>query len=273
MLPGFLPRTAVSRRTFLAGAAAAVVATACGGHDERSALSSSTTGAPSSSTPVTTTATTAPPSTAAPAGARFVSTGPTNESRVALTFHTDGDLGLVDQLLQALAAGDARITSFVVGDWLEANPSYAQRLLDAGHELANHTFTHPDFRDLTPTAMLDEITRCRDTIDRLTGGKGVRLFRESGVADGSSTPPPQSLDAATRAGYEIVLGFDDDPHDYQDPGAAAVVDRALAAAKPGAILSLHFGHPGTVEAIPELLDGLTERGLEYGPATRLLGVS
>jgi len=192
---------------------------------------------------------------------------------VALTFHTDGDLGLADQLIQALAAGDAHITSFIVGDWLEANPTYAQRLLDAGHELANHTFTHPDFRDLASTAMLDEITRCRDTIDRLTGGKGMRLFRESGVADGTTSPPQQALDAATQAGYEIVLGFDDDPHDYQDPGAAAVVDRALAAARPGAILSLHFGHPGTIEAIPGLLDGLTERGLEYGTAGRLLEVS
>jgi peptidoglycan/xylan/chitin deacetylase (PgdA/CDA1 family) len=130
--------------------------------------------------------------------------------------------------------------------------------LVAGLELANHTYSHPAFLSLTPDAMRAEIERCRDVIVRLTGYPGA-LFRPSGTDDGTAPPPDAVLDAAAETGYRTVLGFDVDPHDYADPGADAVVRRTLAAVKPGSIVSLHFGHPGTVEAMPRILDGLEER--------------
>ena len=68
------------------------------------------------------------------------------------------------------------------------------------------------------------------------------------------------LDVAGEAGYRTVLGFDVDPHDYEDPGADAVAQRTLAAVGPGSIVSLHFGHPGTIAALPAILDGLAAEG-------------
>jgi len=68
-----------------------------------------------------------------------------------------------------------------------------------------------------------------------------------------------------------VIGFDVDPLDYRDPGTAAVVQRTLAALHPGAIISLHFGHPGTVAALPAVLGGLRDRGLEPVTLSGLLG--
>jgi peptidoglycan/xylan/chitin deacetylase (PgdA/CDA1 family) len=199
-----------------------------------------------------------------------VVSGPTTKPRVALTFHTNGDIGLADQLLGVLAQHDAPMTSFIIGDWLDANPDMAKRIAAGGHEFANHTSTHPSFLQLSRGAQLDEISRCRDVLVRLTGGPGV-AFRPSGTDDGTASPGDQVLSVAAQAGYGTVLGFDVDPLDYEDPGAAAVTQRTLAAVHPGAIISLHFGHPGTVAALPAILDGLDQRNLTPVTVSKLLG--
>ena len=203
--------------------------------------------------------------------ARFVATGPTNQKRVALTFHTNGDVGLVSQLLDVFAARKVHVTTFIVGEWLNANPSFAARIAGDGHEFANHTYTHPTFGDLSPAAMADEVTRCRDVLVRLTGSGG-RCFRPSGTDDGTSRPSDVVLQVAGAAGYPVVLGFDVDPLDYQDPGSSAVAQRTLDAVKPGSIVSLHFGHAGTVAAMPAILDGLDQRGLTPVTISTLLAL-
>ena len=258
----------VDRRTFLTAAAAAatgLVAIACSdGGSNAQANGTSTSAAPTTGPPATTGA-----SNAARA-ATFVDTGPVNRDRVALTFHTNGSLDLAQQLLDVLSAHSAVMTSFVVGDWLDANPTWADKITNAGHELANHTYTHPSFLTLSRDAMLDEIVRCRDVLERLSGSP-TRFFRPSGTDDGTAALPDVVLDVAGEAGYATVLGFDVDPHDYDDPGADAVVQRTLAAVAPGSIISLHFGHPGTIAALPAILDGLEEKNLTPVHASQLLG--
>jgi peptidoglycan/xylan/chitin deacetylase (PgdA/CDA1 family) len=204
------------------------------------------------------------------ASAAFIAHGPSTGTEVALTFHTNGDLTLAQRLLDVLASRQVVMTAFVVGNWLDAHPEWAARLAGAGHELANHTFTHPELTQLSRAAMLDEVRRCRDTLARLTGSGGT-FFRPSGTDDGLAPPPAVVQDVAGEAGYPIVLGFDVDPTDYRDPGKTAVTQRTLAAIRPGAIVSLHFGHSGTIDALPALLDGLAARGLTPVTASRLLG--
>jgi peptidoglycan/xylan/chitin deacetylase (PgdA/CDA1 family) len=260
----------LSRRAFLgAGAAALVAACSDGGSADNGLSAPSTDVAPSTTTPATAAATA--PATAPSQSSAFVVAGPTAAANVALTFHTDGDLALLDELLGVLAgrAVPVPMTAFIVGQWLDANPAQAARLVDAGHELANHTYTHPSFPTLSEAAMTDEIVRCRDALTRLTG-TGGSLFRPSGTADGTEPPSTAVLEVAGAAGYPVTLGFGVDPFDYQDPGADAVVERTLTAVGPGAIVSLHCGHPGTISALPAILDGLDERGLTPVTASELL---
>jgi peptidoglycan/xylan/chitin deacetylase (PgdA/CDA1 family) len=265
----------IDRRLFLTGSAIALLAAACGsGGNAASPLAGATSTSappPPTSPPSTTPPTTTPATTAKPTGpAEFVETGPTAAPRVALTFHTDGDLGLVDQLVDVLSARRVPITAFVVGQWLDANPTYAKRLVDGGHELANHTYTHPSFASLSPAAMADEITRCRDVLTRLTGSGGT-FFRPSGTGDGTARPADVVLAAAGTAGYPVVLGFDVDPLDYNQPDPDVVVQRVLDRVKAGSIVSLHFGYAGTVTAVPKILDGLAQRQLTPVTASQLLG--
>jgi len=199
-----------------------------------------------------------------------VSAGPRDRPQVALTFHVNGDDGLVRQLLDVLRSHHVPITAFMVGNWLDANDQLGQRFVADGHEIANHTYTHPTFPTLEQPAMTREVGRCHDAIQRLTGSGGS-FFRPSGTANGTDAPSPVVVDVARAAGYQTVVGYDVDPADYQDPGAAAVTARTLAAVQPGSIVSLHFGHAGTIDALPAILAGLDTRGLTPVTMSALLG--
>lgn len=280
-------RRGLSRRALLVGglaAGGAAVAAACGGGKKSANTPKSGKGKTEIGSPATLTQgqTAVPgpgstPTIGTSSGlgsgpAKFVSTGPPTRKQVALTLHLNGDDALIDAMLNTLAQHRTVVTAFIVGNWLDANRSYAKRLQGAGHELANHTWTHPTFSSLGPAAMDDEITRCRDLLQQLTGSGG-RWFRPSGTDNGVDTPGQATLAAAGRAGYATVAGYDVDPSDYKDPGASAVVERTLASVKPGSIVSLHFGHPGTVDAMPQILSGLNRASLQPVTLTTLLGRS
>ena len=265
----------IDRRTFLVAAAAAFAGACSGGgaKEQSSASSDPSTSQPSAGTSASTPPPATPATTVRAPGAPsiFVTRAASARNEVALTFHTDGDLRIAQRLLDGLA-GRAPITCFIVGSWLDANPTWARKLLDAGHELANHTYTHPTFATLSPAAMATEITRCRDLLVKLTGSGG-RFFRPSGTDDGLAKPSAPILQAAGAAGYDYVLGWDVEPFDYQDPGGTAVRTRVLEGTKPGSIVSMHFGHSGTADAISGILDGYDRQGIKPVTVSTLLGVS
>jgi len=184
---------------------------------------------------------------------------------VALTFHASGDVALADRLLDRLSALSVPVTIFAVGQWLEQNPGMVARVRDGGHELANHTYTHPSLGTLAAPGVAAEIARCRDVLVARAGGPGA-WFRPSGM----DVPSDLVLQQAAKAGYSTVVGYDVDPQDYRDPGASAVVARVASAVRPGSIVSLHFGHAGTVEAIDDVVAGIRAKGYELVTVSRLL---
>jgi peptidoglycan/xylan/chitin deacetylase (PgdA/CDA1 family) len=257
----------VSRRRFLGALAAAGLAACSSSRTPTGATSGASTASSAAGGATTSPATTA---TTPPTGpARFVDTGPAGRNQLALTFHTSGEPARFHELVDILAAGPTVMTTFVVGQWLDANLDLGAQLHAAGHELANHTYTHPAFATLDPTAMTDEIARCRAAIARVVPGGG-QLFRPSGTADGTGTPPATVLAAAGAGGYPTVLGFDVDPLDYQDPGADAIVERTVGRLHDGAIVSLHFDHDGTIAALPRILTAIRQAGLTPVTASQLL---
>jgi peptidoglycan/xylan/chitin deacetylase (PgdA/CDA1 family) len=117
--------------------------------------------------------------------------------------------------------------------------------------------------------MVNEVTGCRDVLLRLAGQPGD-YFRPSGTTNGTDDPAPAVLEASRAAGYAQVVGYDVDPADYQDPGAGAIVQRTLDALRPGSIVSLHFGHAGTIDALPDVFSALDARGLRPVSVHQLL---
>jgi peptidoglycan/xylan/chitin deacetylase (PgdA/CDA1 family) len=182
---------------------------------------------------------------------------------VALTFHGAGDLGLARTILTTLAERGAAVTVLAIGTWLAQYPDAAKLVTDHGHELGNHTWSHPTLTGMTTAAVRSEIERCRDRIAALTGGPGA-FFRPSAAQHAT----PEVLRLAGAAGYATVLSYDVDSRDFTDPGATAIRG-AVAAATAGSVVSMHLGHPGTLAALPGLLDDLAARGLTPVTASAL----
>jgi peptidoglycan/xylan/chitin deacetylase (PgdA/CDA1 family) len=194
-----------------------------------------------------------------------ISSGPRDRPNVALTFHGQGDPTLARELLTELERGGARITVFAVGSWLADQPAMARRILDGGHELGNHTENHRDISRMTAAQAFGEINDCAQRIKKLTGTIGS-WFRPSQTQHANTLIKV----AATRVGYPTCVSYDVDSLDYTDPGSSAVVRATLSQVGPGSLVSLHFGHRGTVAAIAPILDGLRQRGLHAVTMKELL---
>ncbi|PZG84902.1 polysaccharide deacetylase, partial [Streptomyces sp. NTH33] len=110
-----------------------------------------------------------------------------------------------------------------------------------------------------------EITGCADRLKRLTGSIGT-WFRPSRAP--TASPLVQRL--ARAAGYPHVLSYDVDSLDHTRPGAPAVTRKILAEVRGGSLVSLHFGYPDTVTALPDVLEELDRRGLHAVTTTELL---
>ena len=250
MIGGYRPE--VSRRTALLGAATIAVAAGCG--------------APSRTVEIPAPAATSPgpnPTTDTPLPAEIVH-GPGDRPEVALTFHGQGDERLITRLLDELAGGGAHVTVLAVGTWLQQVPAMAKRILDGGHELGNHTQHHLDIKAMSAAAAYAEIEECASELRKLTGSIGS-WFRPSQTVHSTPTITAQ----AAKVGYPSCLSYDVDSLDFTDPGAAAITKATLGRVQPGSIVSMHFGHAGTVTAMPAILDGLHRRGLRPVTVTEL----
>jgi peptidoglycan/xylan/chitin deacetylase (PgdA/CDA1 family) len=250
----------MTRRGFLA--VVPVVAAACAAPSVSGAPASALppTAAPATATPAATSAALAP---RAGGPARELVHATSGRPEVALTFHGAGDLDLARKILTGLAARGAAVTVLAVGTWLQQYPDAARLVTDNGHELGNHTWSHPTLSALSESGIRAEIERCRDRIAALTGSPGA-FFRPSAAQHAT----PTVLRLAGAAGYATVLSYDVDSRDFTDPGAPAV-ERVVGAAAAGSVVSMHLGHPGTLVALPGLLDDLARRGVEPVTASAL----
>ncbi len=213
----------------------------------------------------------APSGSAAPAASPSAAARPTGEvahadtdrREVALTFHGAGDETLARRVLTLLHDHGAAATVLAVGTWLRQYPDAGRIVVGLGHELGNHTWSHPDLAALDDDGVRVEIERCRDLIAAATGGPGA-FFRPSQAQRAT----PLVRRAAAAAGYPTVLSYDVDSRDFTDPGTPAI-RRNVSSVRAGGVVSLHLGHPGTLDALPAVLDDLAGRGLRPVTASAL----
>jgi len=228
--------------------------------------SAPSTGAPTTAPSAPAPGTLPPTSSAASVGpARYVAHGDRAIAKVALTFHASGDPALARQLLDVVARTAVPITVFGVGQWMAQHPDLVGRITHDGHELANHTLTHQAMGRLPEDQIDHEVAGCAEVLRSLTGSI-TAWFRPSGI----DVPTDTILAHAGRAGYPVSVGYDVDSRDFQDPGTAAVQANVLDHVQPGSIVSLHFGHQGTIEAFGPIVDGLLARQLEPVTVSGLL---
>ena len=201
---------------------------------------------------------------------------------VALTFDDGPDPVWTPQILDILKREHVPATFFVVGENAVAEPGIIRRIVDEGHEIGNHTYTHPNLGlESVETAKL-EIAANERAIESI-GGHGTRLFRAPFMGDAEPTTPDEiePILAAQNLGY-ISIGLHVDPLDWEKPPADVIVARTIAGATStdeftgGQIVLLHDAggdRQGTVDALPRIIEGLRAKGYRFVPVSELAGMT
>ncbi|WP_093837156.1 polysaccharide deacetylase family protein [Streptomyces aidingensis] len=183
---------------------------------------------------------------------------PTSAPSVALTFD-DGPGPYTAGLLDTLDAHGARATFFDVGEMVAARPELARRQAGAGHEIGNHSWSHPRLTGLSERRLREEIDRTCAVIEQTTGS-----------APGLLRPPFGDHDERVRraAGMPLIM-WSVDPEDWRIKDTGHVTRAVLDAVRPGDVVLMHDIQPTTVAAVPEILQVLSGRGYRFVTVSEL----
>ena len=183
---------------------------------------------------------------------------------IAMTFDDGPSATLTPKLLDLLAAHHIKATFFVIGENVAEHPEIVARAAQEGHEIGNHSWSHPNLGKMSDDGVRSQLRRTDDAIRSATGNRPI-LMR----------PPYGSITSREKRwihdefGYRIIL-WDVDPLDWRRPGPAVVRNRILKETQSGSIVLSHDIHPGTIEAMPSTLDALEAKGFKFVTVSELI---
>lgn len=200
----------------------------------------------------------------------LVSRATTSDKVVALTFDFGSDAGNLTRILQTLGDKGVKSTFFATGQAATNYPSAVRSVVTQGHELGNHSYSHPYFTQLTAAQMTDELSRASTAIRNATGQAPKPYFRPP-YGDYNSAV----LQAVGDVGYSHTIMWTIDTVDWQGVSSAAIRDKVLNNATPGSIALMHVGGgaTGTPDALPGMIDGLRAAGYQLVTVSELLGAT
>ena len=194
------------------------------------------------------------PATPAPA--------PTTGNRViALTFD-DGPGPYTTHLLDILDQYGAKATFFLIGSKVSGQASVVRSIHARGHQLGNHSWSHPELPKLSVDQIASEIDRTNEAIRQATGVKPTILRPPYGAANGVV------LEQLRARGMSSIL-WSVDTRDWADRNSQIVCSRAVAGARPGAVILMHDIHQTSVNAVPCILSSLKQQGYSFVTIQRL----
>jgi peptidoglycan-N-acetylglucosamine deacetylase len=202
--------------------------------------------------------------------------------KIALTFDDGPDPTWTPQILDILKAKHVEATFFIIGENAGASPDIVEREYEEGHDVGNHTFTHPNVVELPLSMAKLEINATRRLFEAITG-HSMRLFRAPFMGDSDPTTMDELGPVALAQSMGFVsVGLRIDPDDWLRPPAQTIVDRILKQVSDsdpdnvGNVILLHDAggdRSETIKALPELIDALRARGFQFVTASQLAGLT
>ncbi|WP_214778495.1 LysM peptidoglycan-binding domain-containing protein [Exiguobacterium sp. s22] len=201
------------------------------------------------------------------AASKFVTSVNTTSKVVALTFDDGADGANTNKILDILAKNNVKATFFLTGSGANNHPQYIKNIAAKGHQLGNHSYTHPDFTKLTATQMKSELDRTEALIKSLTGKTTKPIFRAPFGAVNSTV-----LSGVGAAGYGYTIQWNIDTVDWKGLTASQINTKVQTNIKPGSIVLMHTGAgaPGTPLALPTMISQLKAKGYKFVTVSQLL---
>jgi len=195
----------------------------------------------------------------------------TQERVVALTFDDGPTPGYTEQLLKTLDRYQVKASFYLVGEEIERNAAEARRIVEAGHEVGNHTYSHPRMV-LKPFHFYRDQIEKTDSLIRAAGFAGPIFFRAPGCKKLFGLP------YYLRETQRKHIIFDVEPDSYPSVATSSekIVDFVIQRTRPGSIILLHAMYPSrksSLDAVPGIIEGLSSRGYRFKTVSQLLAMA
>jgi peptidoglycan/xylan/chitin deacetylase (PgdA/CDA1 family) len=190
----------------------------------------------------------------------------TSQPYVAMTFDDGPHPELTPKLLDELKKRDIRATFYVVGRNVVEYPDIVKRMVAEGHEVANHSWSHPALTKLSADGVRKQMDDTTAAIRQACGVTPVTMRPPYGATNAG-------LNRRLAEDYKMkVILWSVDPQDWKYRNAARVQAQILENTKPGAIILAHDIHASTIAAMPGTFDGLLAKGYKFVTVSELLAM-
>ena len=186
-----------------------------------------------------------------------------DQKMVSLSFDAAWGNEDTQQLIDILGKYGVKATFFVVGEWVDKYPESVKALSDAGHEVMNHSDTHPHMAKLTAEQVRAEVTACNDKIEKVTGRRPTLIRPPYGEYDDKVVLAIRGMDMEP-------IQWDVDSLDWKDLSAGEITRRVTSKVAPGSIVLFHNAAKHTPEALPAILENLIQQGYTCVPVSQLI---
>lgn len=187
----------------------------------------------------------------------------TSKKQVAISFDAAWGNEQTEKLLDILDKYKVKATFFLVGDWVDNFPDSVTDIAKRGHDIGNHSNTHPYMTKLSTADMSGQIQACNEKVKKLTG-KSPTLFRAPyGDYNNDVVKTVKSLNM-------YCIQWDVDSLDWKDPTPEQITNKVVGKIKNGSIVLMHNGAKNTPEALPKVIEGIKAKGFEIVPVSQIL---
>ena len=199
----------------------------------------------------------------APAPAAPTPAPTTGNKVIALTFD-DGPGPYTAHLLDILDQYGAKATFFLIGSKVSARANTLRRMQSRGHQLGNHSWSHPELNKVSAEQLASEIDQTNNVIKQAVGTKPNIIRPPYGAFNRAV------LDQFRQRGMSAVV-WSVDTRDWADRNSEIVCSRAVAGARNGAVILMHDIHQTSVNAVPCILSSLKQQGYSFVTVQNLIG--
>jgi len=190
----------------------------------------------------------------------------TDQMALAMTFDDGPHPVNTPKLLDLLKSRNIKATFFLVGERVKMHPEIVRRILAEGHEVANHTWTHPSLVSISDEKIRSEFQRTADAIWDAAQYRPHIMRPPFGA-----TNKRIEQWVYNEFGYSSIT-WSVDPNDWRRPGVQVVANRLIAGAHKGAIMLAHDIHAPTIEAMPQVCDALLAKGYKFLTVSQLINL-
>ncbi|MDR1240845.1 MAG: polysaccharide deacetylase family protein [Oscillospiraceae bacterium] len=187
----------------------------------------------------------------------------TDKKMVSLSFDAAWGNEQTSEILNVLDSHDVKSTFFLVGFWADKYPESVKEISDRGHDVANHSNTHPHLTKMKCEEIKKQIDDCNNKIEKIIGKKPILFRPPYGDYNNDVVEKTNELNMH-------CIQWNIDSLDWKDYNCKKMKKRIIPKLKPGSIILMHNGAKYTPSSLPEIITSIKEKGYEIVPISEII---